>query len=294
MKLLGGSTADKYLEVIRIKGKSQDIANDGRNTNYKVGILIASNAGRPGGALGKIDGSGLSGNYNKYYKTQEESIIASWLQAEEYLWNKKQKKMGTKLLFQPNNLFRQYLGDLNKNGRPWGMIDADSTSVKTIQMIDFTIPFHTKDGKSKIEQAKNYAFAYSINNKPISNTLRKKYRYVNLVFVYGPNVSADGHRTGSTSRTKVRSYQHSKDYPVFKLSVKEALRAGLINMCQSKVDIAILAKVSGGIYAGKGSPTHKQINEDYDSIINEILSEEYPAGSGKNIGSYFKKVILPI
>ena len=38
----------------------------------------------------------------------------------------------------------------------------------------------------------------------------------------------------------------------------------------------------------------KQINEDYDSIINQILSEEYPAGSGKNIGSYFKKVILPI
>ena len=59
----GMSAPSGPVKVKLIHGKSQDIA-----MNYesgKVGILIASNPGRPGGALGKIDGTGLDDNYNK-------------------------------------------------------------------------------------------------------------------------------------------------------------------------------------------------------------------------------------
>ena len=73
------------------KKKSQDIAGYyfNRNSKLKIGVLIAGNAGRPGGSLGKVDGSGLNGNYNKKFKTQEEDVISSWLQGEELIWKKK-------------------------------------------------------------------------------------------------------------------------------------------------------------------------------------------------------------
>ena len=44
-------------------------------------------------------------------------------------------------------------------------------------------------------------------------------------------------------------------------------------MIKNKVKIAILAKISGGIYSGRGTETNKQINEDYLNIINEIVEE---------------------
>ena len=76
-------------KIVLISGKSQDIIMNPKFNNKKIAILVAGNPGRPAGFLGKIDGSGLNSNYNKSFKTQEESIVAAWFQAEEFLSKKK-------------------------------------------------------------------------------------------------------------------------------------------------------------------------------------------------------------
>tara|TARA_B100000524_G_scaffold346281_1_gene246217 strand:+ start:1944 stop:2315 length:372 start_codon:yes stop_codon:yes gene_type:complete len=88
----GGAAAITSTNFLIIREKSQDIANNPQFKDEKVGLLVASNPGRPGGSLGKMDGTGLADNYNNDFSTQEESIIASWFQAEEKIFDLKKKK----------------------------------------------------------------------------------------------------------------------------------------------------------------------------------------------------------
>jgi hypothetical protein len=269
-------------EVSIQKYKSQFIAGDilMEHPSYKIGILIAGNAGRPGGGLGKKDGSGLSGNIHKHYSTQEEDVIASWLRAEENIGNS------------PERVFRENLGDLVHGGRPWGMLDSNGTGVRTIQGRDFTRPFHNVNKTPKWSQLDNYNFAYSLKNKPIKVGNPKI--IADLVFVYGPNVAynSSSDPTGTGYRTKVNDYTYDSDYDVFRGSVKTAIRAGLLEMIKNGTNIAILAPISGGIYSyGR---TQRDINLQYEAIINEILSEPNQVSRcGRKIGDFFMQVILP-
>jgi hypothetical protein len=275
-------------------GKSQDIANHPQYARKKVGVLIAGNPGRPGGALGKMDGTGVEGDINRRFTTQEESVVASWLLAEKEQF----KRVHPHSTFDPNITFRNNLG-VNATlpgggrGRPWGLMYPDKRlgqdmAKYTIQHIDFTEPFTKNDKWYHIQK---YNFAYSLNDKPLFNS-KDKIKNVDLVFVYGPNVGASGKTLfSSLTRTKVHDYQYHRDYEIFKRSAKMALRAGLKKMIDDDVKIAILARVSGGIYAGLGSQTFNAINSEYENLVNEILSEDY---KGEKIGSYFDKVILPV
>jgi len=274
-------------QVETMRYSSQDIALQFQGK--RIGVLVASNAGRPGGSLGSMDGTGLANDYRKSFRTQEESVVASWLRAEE------QKGKGLfKKKFDANKVFRKNLGIQVTGGRPWGLIYPDTRlgkpgSTHTIQGIDFTIPFFDEDsGESMMEQALNYGFAYTLREKPIK--IRREIVIVDLVFVYGPNVAFSGKHTGSGARTKVKHYRYRRDYLVFRESVKTALRAGLLEMIQNRDQIAILALVSGGIYVGKGTPTQKHLLAEYELIINEILSETYKR---QPIGYYFERIILP-
>jgi len=270
---------------ILIRGKSQDIATRDEYKNLKVGVLVASNPGRPGGSLGKMDGTGLDGDYTRTnFTTQEESVVASWLQAEQ------NNSARSRVQFNANDTFRRNLGDLVRNGRPWGMCTPyNSISVRTIQGRDFTIPFHDSNGRPKENQIENYKFAYSLINKPLYNIYQNKCKNVDLVFVYGPNVAAEGSEQGSMSRTKVKEYRYDLDYDIFRRSVKQALKSGLIKMALNGVKVAILARVSGGIYSGNRR-TSNSINSQYEDIIKEILNEQF---QGRLIKSYFDKIILP-
>ena len=82
------------------------------------------------------------------------------------------------------------------------------------------------------------------------------------------------------------------NYPVFRESVKMALRAGLREMARNGNQIAILAPISGGIYSGKETATNARINSEYEQIINELLNEDYTPGV--KLGSKFEDVIFPI
>lgn len=287
----------KQVEIIRGK-TSQDIAFE--FPNKKCGILIAGNAGRPGGYIGKIDGSGINPKANIYndFHTQEESVIASWLTATKNIYDKKK--------FSLDEYFKQTLGTNvikgKKDGRPWGLTYPNMTIEQykkgtkgfyyTIQGFNFTMPFYDKH-KKKFNQAKNYDFSYSLNQVPIFNIKKNNIRIVDLIWCYGPNIaySKDPNRSGA--RTKVKDYEYPRDYDVFRECVKTALRAGLIQMIKNKDEIAILCPVSGGIYSGKGSPTNKRINKELVSIINEILSEKLDSSIELSIGDYFDEIILP-
>lgn len=169
------------------------------------------------------------------------------------------------------------------------MLIPNSTSVRTIQGKDFTLPFFEK-GRSQPQRAAYYSFAYHLPSKPIFNSNKDSIKIVDLFFVYGPNVAASGSSTGSMSRTKIKEYRSERDYPLFRESVKNAIRAGLISMADANIDVAILARVSGGIYSGNGN-TNRLINSDYINIINELLLELHP-NTNRQLGTHFKCVIL--
>jgi hypothetical protein len=291
--MLGGVAAHSF-KVTIIKGlKGQDVAHQFKGSGKKIGLLIAGNAGRPGGGLGKVDGTGLDSDFTKRFSTQEEDVVSHWLLAEQY-YHEIKHGPGT---FDADTVFRQNLGDMAPGGRPWGMKYPSTRvgapgSTHTLQGRDFTHPFYDSKRGLRMDQRDNYNFAYSLTNKPISNSKKNATKMVDLVFVYGPNVAYRGKSPNSTgTRTLVHNYR-DVNYPVFRESVKMALRAGLIEMARNGNQIAILAPISGGIYSGKGTATNVRINSEYEQIINELLNEDYTPGV--KLGSKFEDVIFPI
>jgi len=293
--MLGGAGAG-FNPVHIIKGlKGQDVAHTFKGSGLKIGLLIAGNAGRPGGGLGKVDGTGLEANFTESFRTQEEDVVSHWLLAEQY-HHERVNGQGT---FDADTVFRQNLGDMAPGGRPWGMKYPSTKvgapgSTHTLQRRNFTHPFYDSKKGERMDQRDNYNFAYTLTNKPISNYSGKKTtKMVDLVFVYGPNVAYRGKSPNSTgTRTLVHSYQYPRDYDVFRESVKMTLRAGLREMARNGNQIAILAPISGGIYSGKGTSTNARINSEYEQIINELLNEDYTPGV--KLGSKFEQVIFPI
>jgi len=317
-RLSGGSTGNKQsndmphtddepdphqAEIIR--GTSQTIALSIDNS-IKVGIMIAGNAGRPGGSVGRMDGTGIDNieYFSQHfmenrYRTIEESVVASWMAAEYFrrepddLDRIFRTTLGVEFKTEP-----KYDSQLNSivdypSNRPWGMSVVNSTDTSTIQGIDFT----------SVLEPEFYKFAFSLQDVPIiDNTVTRppgcpcsSQRNVNLVFVYGPNVGFSGRTDiGSGRRTKVSGYNERNDYDQFKQSVTEAIRAGLEKMIADGVEIAIVARVSCGIYAGRASSlTRRHINRDYEGIITNILSMDYPLNSNR-IGDNFRRVIIPV
>ena len=161
--------------VLILPIKSQDIAHQFAGTGSKIGVLVAGNAGRPGGSLGKPDGSGLSGSFSRDWPTQEESVVASWLHAEEHKWYKDENKRNRhnrryKIKeFPKDEVFRKNLGDLvpnphgySKYERPWGMQNpyGDENDTQTLQKANLRRPFHDYYGIPRTQESKNYDFAY--------------------------------------------------------------------------------------------------------------------------------------
>ena len=84
----------------------------------------------------------------------------------------------------------------------------------------------------------------------------------------------------------------ARNYALFLEGVKCAVRAGLDAMIVEGVDVALVARISCGIYAGtQGSDFRTQINADFLGLVNEILGE--PLGPSKR-GNYFQSVVVPM
>ena len=113
-----------------------------------------------------------------------------------------------------------------------------------------------------------------------------------LVFVAGPNCGARGHEASSTT-TRTFNPHAAANYALFRSGVKAALYAGLMAMAQLGTEVALLAHISAGIYAG----THKaKLRADFEDIVNELLEDtmcDSPSGPAP-LGRYFHRVILTL
>jgi len=290
-------------QVIVKRGSfSQAIAYEESMLGYRTGILIAGNAGLPGGALGKkngpgrskiLDGSGTFWSEPRFYATQEESVVNSWFHATQLLGYNVQK------------VFRHNIGDKGQglDGRPWGLRYTDEPlsgnrdrSTATLQGHDYTESFREREPGDHI---KKYDFCHPVREQIIAHY--RDYKSfsdpilfeTSLYFTFGPNVAAVGRdaNLGTMARTKVRGYDHNEPYHyyIFRECVKQSFKTSLETMNNDGIQVPILCRVSGGIYSGVGTETHTNINREYEAIINEIIQENIQENPVK---FNFVKIIL--
>ena len=113
------------------------------------------------------------------------------------------------------------------------------------------------------------------------------------MFVAGPNCGARGHDARSTM-TRTFNPHAEADYTLFRSGVQAALYAGLMAMARLGIEVALLAHVSAGIYAG---PHRAMLHADFEAIVNELLEHPKMCNSPSGpvpLGRYFHKVILTL
>lgn len=223
----------------------------------KVGLMVAANSGRPCGACGdKYKLVKIHSGHN----TQEEDVVSNC--------------MMTMFPGDPEAQNDWYRATVCGE---WGMETLNVCSVRTKQGVDYV----------KAKEPKYYSDAYT-TPATVSANYDDKMTDVTLVFSAGPNAGARGSLTGSMTRTlnKIASQKHN--YAFFRECVKEAVRTGLDAMVGEGCTVALVARLSCGIYAG---PHKKRINEEFETLVNEILAEEVIPGRTRS--TFFEYVLIP-
>jgi hypothetical protein len=240
----------------------------------RIGTMIAANSGRPGGAVGARGGV-VRSKVHSGHKTQEEDIVSNWLLTAA----------GTDGAAQ-DHLF---CGTINER---WGMVDIASYDPGTLQDVNYV------DATEPTEYGDAWTVGETRLSPKVFNHSTGTYWYdtanafpTTLVFSAGPNAGCAQLPTGSTARTLNR--EANENYDFFRECVKETIRTGLDAMVSEKCTIALVARISCGIYAGpEGSPHRRRINREFDCIVNELLDEEVVPGCKR--GKYFDEVIIPV
>lgn len=242
----------------------------GRET---IGALVAGNSGRPAGAVG-LPTELCHDNVHGRHRTQEEDLVSTWLVAECGGGTHAARAQQT----------HAYLATIA--GR-WGMADPRGTSKRTLQGVDYT----------RGNDPAMYADAWTVRDAWLcTKNPRKRHREfvlsdrypVTLVFVAGPNAGVDRGASSTTGRTK-HPYA-VRDYRFFREGVKHAVRTGLDAMAREGVSVALIARVSCGIYAGSHNT---RINAEFEHLVEELLRESVgPCGEAR--GRYFEAVVMPL
>ena len=216
------------------------------NGGWRIGVMVAANSGRPGGACGGVPGLVLS-KVHPGHRTQEEDMVSNWLITE-----------------QPTVSGRERLFANTLKGT-WGMSTVASTSAATLQGVDYV---HAEDPSV-------YADAWVVSGARLSDKsgagagarfLTDRSFPAALVFAAGPNASMGRSATGSMRRT--RNVLASASYDFFEQCLKESLRASFDAMVAQGVTAAVVSKTSCGVYAG---PHKTSINQRFKDIVDERL-----------------------
>lgn len=240
----------------------------------RLGVMVAANSGRPAGAVGGITGAD---KVHPGHRTQEEDIVSNWLSTESNGDSEGQDDLYLHTIYQA-----------------WGLCTPiGSTDTATIQGVDYV---HATNPTV-------YADAWVVQQAKLSAKTRDPLHDgewmfdvsrsfpAALVFVAGPNAGNRGTAQGSMSRTcSLQAALRTKyGYDFFERGVKEALRTGLDAMAAEGVDVALLAKISCGIYAG---PHKRRINNNFRRVVDEVLGEKVCGLHTR--GEYFERVIIPV
>jgi len=238
-----------------------------RNGCGRIGTMIAANSGRPAGACGQR-GQIVPGQIHPHHTTQEEDIVSCWLTAQ-----------GGRTRADQNRLYCETID------QKWGLIELNSTSRRTLQGVDYGSATHPE----------SFADAWVVPDAMLCAKVQHPARFDTertfpsaLVFSAGPNAGCRKSAKGSTARTVCNLAL--RDYSFFRACVKEAIRTGLDAMVRVNCDVALIARVSCGIYAG---PHRKRIGTEFVAICDELLNEKVRPGSELRRGHYFGSVIIP-
>jgi hypothetical protein len=88
----------------------------------KMGVMVAANSGRPGGAVGLLGGGGVDRAQVKTgHRTQEEDVLSAWLVAE----------CGEGNTAGWHDLFS------STTNRAWGVLDSNSQDASTLQAVNY-------------------------------------------------------------------------------------------------------------------------------------------------------------
>lgn len=254
------------------------------NRDVVIGTMVAGNSGRPGGACGNFDG--YAQNLHANHTTQEEDVVSNWLLTESSYRSRKHEKWEAVIKRVSNFLYYKTIY------QEWGF-KKDTFDNMTIQNIDY------RDGCLP----RQYGDAWIVPNALLSCKLiltppeRNEYLHdsfypTHLVFIAGPNCGAHGRTPSSTTR---RTFNNRiREYPDFEQGVEAALFAGLFAMAEKGCKVALLAKVSCGIYAP--AKFLKRINDHYMEIVNRVLLQQVLTENGTStfLGSHFERVIVTL
>jgi len=254
-------------EDMTMEGGATTVACELQNQypELRIGLMVAANSGRPGGACGC---KGEVAAIHHHHTTQEEDIFSNWILTEAGRAKKSQDR-----LYQ-DTIFRQ-----------WGLVEADSRSLATLQGVDYV---NTADPSS-------YADAWVVRDASVSLKSRKGYDLskkvlCDLIFCAGPNAGARSSPTGSTNRTLNRRAHSRGEYRFFQECLANSLRAALDAMICEGVRVAIVARMSCGIYAG---PHREAIIKDFNRIVDAVLQEPV-LDSDCARGQFFVRVVVPL
>jgi hypothetical protein len=228
-----------------------------RPTHGRVGVMIASNIGRPGGACYTRRSFGGRKPEPAFHKmpdasTQEESVLT-------YIQSRATDR--GELL---NNLWVLSNEYAMKPGT--GYNDRDFMVKRTPKQINKRQPeaeFNVRTSADPFDYKREFGFSLRVNSK---GTLRKSSHEVYLSFVSAPNAKrpvmgtgpmharvAKRDRDGNKSLDTVfRTYSEpaAKDLGLFSRMVYQALLASLIAMYKNDCGTIIMAAPGAGIYAG--------------------------------------------
>jgi len=235
-----------------------------------VGLMVAGNSGRPGGACGLGD---MVTAIDANHRTQEESVFSSWMVGE----------CGDDIVKQ-SELFVATISTRYGLLQPIG-----STSPRTIQHVDYMSTEDPNDfGDAWL--VKDAIVCCTTTGRKWQNFDMKKKAPCHLVFAAGPNAGAAKDPEGSTARTLCASA--ISDYDFFVEGITACIRTTLDAMILAGVDIALIAQVSCGLYSG---PHYTDINNHFLTILDLLLQEPFPATDGLKgcRANYFSRVIVP-
>ena len=246
------SVKEKYGTV----GYAASLAAKPGSSATRIGVMVAANSGRPAGSIGQgleleriptIDHIAVKSGFNGKLRTQEESVVSEWLHGE-HPGNGKEKEQ------ERERLFRSTICGL------WGQRARQSH--ETIQGVDYMSA-----------RAADYGDAWVVRDAKLRHRTLLGTVTATLVFVAGPNAKAgldkptDPDDYGSMYYTANK--KAASEYKEFKDGVEASVRAGLLAMKAEGITHALVAYVSGGIYAG----AHRsKIRREFEELVRGVAS----------------------
>ena len=282
----------------------------------RIGTMVPSNSGRPGGACANQLGSNeartpragqgqeddepvkLGSLHADHAAGCEEDLVSNWLltaarNADESL-STARCAGGEAGVHCMSTFAKSVHGE-------WGLLDPTGCNPiarhLTAQRVDYTdddLPPSSYADAWVVEGVRLSAkVSRSVGERKLPSRFDTSSQYPTaLVFVAGPSAfegAEDDENDPWNAAARTYSRVAAHDYGHFRAGVKAAVRAGLHAMAMRGCDVALLGRVSGGKEAGAWA---EELRADYAALVREVLAETNAQTQPRPLGCWFEKVVL--